>query len=130
MPREPAARLWHAATLLREHRGDGHNAVLVAHGVGGTEAHVLTALAFGMPAAEFSRLHHLPPARVEAAVDGLRVRGLVDADGGFTPAGRDLRERIEQLTDVAAAPAYDVLEDAELDELVAGLTPIADAAGS
>jgi transposase len=35
VPQEPVARLWHAATLLREHRGDGHNAVLVAHGVGG-----------------------------------------------------------------------------------------------
>ena len=38
VPEEPVARLWHAATLLREHRGDGHNAALVAHGIGGTEA--------------------------------------------------------------------------------------------
>jgi hypothetical protein len=125
VPGEPVARLWHAATLLREHRGDGHNAVLVAHGIGGTEAHVLTALALGERAAEFSRLHHLPPPLVEAAVERLRVRGLVDADGGFTEAGRDLRERIEHLTDVAAAPAYDVLDDGELGELVAGLVPIA-----
>ena len=33
VPEEPVARLWHAATLLREHRGDGHNAVLLAHGI-------------------------------------------------------------------------------------------------
>jgi hypothetical protein len=38
------ARLWHAATLLREHRGDGHIAALVIGGIGGTEAHVLHAL--------------------------------------------------------------------------------------
>src|SRR4051794_16994778 len=44
VPAEPVARLWHAATLLREHRGDGHNAALLAHGIGGTEAHVLLAL--------------------------------------------------------------------------------------
>jgi hypothetical protein len=44
VPEEPVARLWHAATLLREHRGDSHNAVLVAHGIGGTESHVLLAL--------------------------------------------------------------------------------------
>ena len=43
VPEEPVARLWHAATLLREHRGDGHNAALVAHRIGGTEAHVLMA---------------------------------------------------------------------------------------
>ncbi len=36
VPAEPLARLWHAATLLREHRGDGHNAALLAHGIGGT----------------------------------------------------------------------------------------------
>jgi hypothetical protein len=40
-PGEPLARLWHAATVLREHRGDGHIAALVAAGVGGCEALVL-----------------------------------------------------------------------------------------
>jgi hypothetical protein len=119
------ARLWHAATLLREHRGDGHNAVLVAHGVGGTEAHVLLALSLGMRAEEFGRVHHLPQAQLAAVVDGLRGRGLVDTAGGFTDAGRELKERIETLTDELAAPAYDVLGADELDELIAGLEPIA-----
>jgi DNA-binding MarR family transcriptional regulator len=125
VPEEPVARLWHAATLLREHRGDGHNAVLVAHGIGGTEAHVLLALSLGMRAEEFGRIHHLPKAQLAAVVDGLRARGLVDAAGGFTEAGREIRERIEALTDEVAAPAYDVLGADELDELVAGLEPIA-----
>jgi hypothetical protein len=125
VPEEPVARLWHAATLLREHRGDGHNAALVAHGIGGTEAHVLLALSLGMRAEEFGRIHHLPKARLAAVVDGLRGRGLVDAAGGFTDAGRETKERIEALTDELAAPAYDVLSADELDELVAGLEPIA-----
>ena len=125
VPEEPVARLWHAATLLREHRGDGHNAALVTHGVGGTEAHVLMALALGMPAEKFGRVHHLPKAQLAAVVDGLRDRGLVDAAGGFTAAGRDLKDRIEALTDELAAPAYEVLSAAELDELIAGLEPIA-----
>jgi hypothetical protein len=124
VPGEPVARLWHAATLLREHRGDGHNAALVAHGIGGTEAHVLLALSLGMRAEEFGRIHHLPKAQLAAVVDGLRGRGLVDAAGGFTDAGRKTRERIEALTDELAAPAYDVLSAGELDELVAGLEPI------
>jgi hypothetical protein len=125
VPEEPVARLWHAANLLREHRGDGHNAVLVAHGVGGTEAHVLMALALRMRAAEFSRLQHLPEAQLAAAVDGLRGRGFVDAAGGFTTAGRELAERIEAHTDELAASAYDVLDADELAELIAGLEPIA-----
>ncbi|WP_220502936.1 MarR family winged helix-turn-helix transcriptional regulator [Microbispora sp. H10885] len=125
VPEEPVARLWHAATLLREHRGDGHNAALLAHGIGGTEAHVLMAVSLGMRAEEFGRIHHLPKARLTAVVDGLRGRGLVDAAGGFTDAGREIRQRIEALTDELAAPAYDVLSADELDELAAGLEPIA-----
>src|SRR5499427_4548333 len=125
LPEEPVARLWHAATLLREHRGDGHNAALVAAGIGGTEAHVLLALSLGLRAEEFGRIHHLPKAQLAAVVDGLRGRGLVDAAGGFTDAGRETRERIEALTDELASPAYDVLSADELDELVAGLEPIA-----
>jgi len=125
VPEEPVARLWHAATLLREHRGDGHNAALLAHGIGGTEAHVLLALSLGMRAEEFGRIHHLPKAQLTAVIDGLRDRGLVDAAGGFTDAGRETKERIEALTDQLAAPAYDVLSANELDELVAGLEPIA-----
>ncbi|MFG1793642.1 MarR family transcriptional regulator [Nocardia sp. NPDC049149] len=125
VPEDPVAKLWHAATLLREYRGDGHNAALVAHGIGGTEAHVLMALALGMQAETFGRIHHLPKAQLAAVVDGLRERGLVDAAGEFTDAGRETKQRIEALTDELAAPAYDVLIADELDELIAGLEPIA-----
>lgn len=59
------------------------------------------------------------------AVEGLRSRGLVDATGGFTEAGREIKQRIEALTDELAAPAYDGLSADELDELMAGLEPIA-----
>jgi hypothetical protein len=130
VPEEPVARLWHAATLLREHRGDGHNATLLAQGIGGTEAHVLLALSLGMKAEEFGRIHHLPKAKLAAVVDGLRGRGLVDAAGGFTDAGRETKERIEARTDELAAPPYDVLNADELDELIAGLEPITAAAQS
>ncbi len=128
VPEEPVARLWHAATPLREHRGDGHNAALVAGGIGGTEAHVLMAVALGLQAQEFGRVHHLPRAQLGAVVDALRDRGLVDAAGGFTDAGRQTKERIETLTDELAAPAYDELSAQELEELIAGLEPLAAAA--
>ena len=124
LPEEPVARLWHATTLLREHRGDGHNIILAAHGIGGGEAHVLMALSMGMKAEDFGRINHLPVAHVAAVVDGLRPRGLVDADGWFTDAGRETKQRIEALTDELAAPPYDALSPAELDELVAELEPL------
>jgi DNA-binding MarR family transcriptional regulator len=125
VPSDPVARLWHATTLLREHRGDGHNIILAAHGIGGGESHVLMALTMGMRAEEFGRINHLPPARVVAVLDRLRARGLVDAEGWFTDAGRELREKIESQTDELARPPYDVLSEDELDELITGLEPIA-----
>src|SRR3954466_12731348 len=50
IPDEVVTRMFHAASLLREHRGDGHIAALMVEGVGGLEAHVLFALEMGMPA--------------------------------------------------------------------------------
>ncbi len=57
-------------------------------------------------------------------MDGLRERGLVDADGRFTDAGRELKQRIETLTDELAAPPYEAPSPAELNELAAELEPI------
>ncbi|MEU0940021.1 MarR family transcriptional regulator [Embleya sp. NPDC005971] len=125
IPSDPVARLWHSATMLREHRGDGHIAALVGARIGGTEAHVLSALAQGIhPPESFGRIHHLPKERLAAVMNGMRERGLVDNDGRFTDAGRETRDRIEALTDELAAPPYDALSPAELDELVAELEPI------
>jgi helix-turn-helix protein len=126
MPDEPVARLWHAANMLREHRGDGHIVALVSERVDRTESHVLAALDLGIyPAESFGRIHHLPATRLAAVMDGLRERGLLDADGRFTEAGRATKDRIESLTDVLAEAPYDALSAAELDELVTLLEPIA-----
>jgi hypothetical protein len=78
-----------------------------------------------MKAEGFGRIHHLPKAQLAAVLNGLRSRGLVDAAGGFTDAGRETKERIVAVTDELAAPAYDVLSENELGELIAGLEPIA-----
>ena len=54
LPDEPVGRLFHAATMLREHRGDGHICALMAEGIGGLEAHVLLAVDMGLPARTFA----------------------------------------------------------------------------
>jgi hypothetical protein len=125
VPEEPVARLWHAANMLREHRGDGHIAALVSERIGGTEAHVLSALDLGIhPAESFGRIHHLPETRLAEVMDGLRARGLLDASGRFTEAGRATKDRIESLTDRLAEAPYDGLEPSELDELITELEPL------
>jgi hypothetical protein len=125
VPSDPVTRLWHSATVLREHRGDGHVAALLGARIGGAEAHVLSALEQGIhPPESFGRLHHLPKERLAEVMEGLRERGLVDTDGWFTDAGRETKQRIEALTDELAAPPYDALSAAELAELVAELEPL------
>lgn len=125
VPQEPVARLFRAASLLREHRGDGHISALMAESIGGLEAHVLVALDLGMPAEKFGRIHHLPAAQLSALVDGMNARGLVADDGGFAPAGRETKQRIEALTDDLAVAPYRILDAAEVDELTAALEPLA-----
>jgi hypothetical protein len=57
-------------------------------------------------------------------MDGLRDRGLLDACGRMTAAGREAKARVEALTDALAEAPYDGLEDAALDELTVLLEPI------
>lgn len=76
------------------------------------------------PPESFGRIHHLSKERLNAVMDGLRARGLIDDAGRFTEAGRETKRSIEALTDELAAPPYQALSPAELDELVAELEPI------
>jgi hypothetical protein len=125
MPDEAAARLFHAASLLREHRGDGHIAALMVEGIGRLESHVLHALGAGTPAAEFGRLHHLPAEQLDEVIDGMRRRGLIGDDGWLSDSGRAVKERVEARTDDLAAPPYEAITPNELDELIAELEPLA-----
>jgi hypothetical protein len=125
IPDDVVTRCFHAASLLREHRGDGHIAALMAEGIGGLEAHVLLALDMDMPAEKFGRVHHLPPEQLAAVVDGMRDRDLIRDDGWLSEPGRAVKQRVEALTDDLAAKPYETLAPGELDELVTTLEPLA-----
>src|SRR5262250_2877462 len=125
IPDDVVARFFHAGSLLREHRGDGHIAALMIEGVGGLEAHVLLALDMGMPAEKFGRIHHLPATQLAAVIDGMRDRGLIGDDGWLSEPGRAVKQRVEALTDDLAARPYQSLEPDELDELMTTLGPLA-----
>jgi hypothetical protein len=125
IPDEVVARCFHAASLLREHRGDGHIAALMSEGVGSLEAHVLYALDIGVPAEKFGRIHHLPVAQLAAVIGGVRDRGLIGDDGWLSESGRAVKQRVEALTDDLAAKPYESLGPSELNELMAALEPLA-----
>jgi len=118
-------RLFHAASLLREHRGDGHIAALMSEGIGGLEAHVLLALDMHLPAEKFGRIHHLPLAQLAAVIDGMRRRTLIGDDGWLSERGRAVKQRVEAVTDDLAAKPYESLEPGEIEELMAALEPLA-----
>lgn len=124
MPDEPVARLWHATTVLREHRGDGHIAALVAAGVDGCEALVLRVARGAGPGRDL-----LQPARGwtddewDAAAERLASRGWLNADGAITPAGQAAHEAVEDATDMAAARPWARLGPDRTEELARLLTP-------
>jgi hypothetical protein len=118
-PAEPHLVLWHATTLLREHRGDGHVTALVSEQVDGCEANVLTAAA-GASTGELQRAsRQWPKDEWRAAVDRLRQRDWISADTKLTPTGAAAKRRIEDLTDELAAPPLAVLDQSEQERLVA-----------
>ena len=114
-PEEPHLVLWHAQTLLREYRGDGHIAALVQAELDPVEA-LVTHAAAGEVDVRFLRASRAwPEAAWDAGVERLRSRGLVEAssdgsspDGSvvFTETGRSLRQKIEDETDRLSTPAY------------------------
>ena len=103
-PDEPLLELWHAATLLREHRGDGHVAALLHAPLDPVEALLTAGLAgTGLP---FSRATRgWTDDEWRAAEDRLRERELVD-DDGLTVAGRAVRVEVEARTDAAALAGW------------------------
>jgi hypothetical protein len=132
-PDEPLLDLWHAASLLREHRGDGHIAALLHADLNGLEAlitHTVTGRGFTEAAARATRGWSEEDWNAEAAA--LAERGLV-AEGGLTPAGQDLRARVEAETDVLSAEPWLALGEettAQVVELARGLARILVANGA
>jgi hypothetical protein len=105
---EPAhLQLFHAQTLLREHRGDGHIAALVLAGLDGVEALVdYVPLKQGLPVEFLRATRAWTDAGWAAASERLRGRGLIAEDGSLTPTGAAQRQAIEAQTDLAAAAPY------------------------
>jgi hypothetical protein len=123
-PDDPLAALWHAATLLREQRGDAHVAVLIAAGVTGRECNVLQAAAGGVPRDYIARTRDYDEAAWRHHEQRLAERGLLNDDGSLTPAGRELKDHIESRTDAIALSALGALSDDEVETLFRALTPI------
>ncbi|MEV6245868.1 hypothetical protein AB0M38_06635 [Streptomyces sp. NPDC051742] len=121
-PEAPHLVLWQAATILREHRGDGHVAALVAASLDPVEALVSFAAVGAAPEPVFAG-RGWSPAEWTAARERLGARGLVDPEGAATEAGRALRAEVERRTDELAAAPWAALgpdDTARLADLLGG----------
>lgn len=118
-PEPEHLQLWHAATLLREHRGDGHIAALVLAGLSGLEASV-TYITYGSALNEELQRQTRGYSEDEWAQSkaSLQKQGILDADNQFTDIGRQQREQIEAQTDVAASTPYEALGEQRTQRLI------------
>jgi hypothetical protein len=124
-PDPPALVLWQAATILREHRGDGHVAALVTAGLDGCDAHVSFAATGAVSRQILQPSRGWSDAEWEDAERRLAMRGWLDEAGALTPMGVAARAEIEDITDRLAAPPWHQLGDRRTDELVEALRPLA-----
>ncbi|KJK36971.1 hypothetical protein UK23_41880 [Lentzea aerocolonigenes] len=107
-PSAPHLALWHACTILREARGDGHVAALVAHGVGPCQALAL-----------YAREHSLDPAYMRSA----RGWSLEEWEAVSDLPG-DLAA-VERATDAAALAPWEALGVGRTSRFIDLMTPLA-----
>ena len=107
-PEDDLTALWHAAVFADQGRGDGHVAVLQEAELDPVEALVLDGLYSSNT--DFVRsTRGWTEEQWQAGVDRLGGRGLINADGRFTQAGRALRQHVEQRTDALSSAAWEQL---------------------
>ena len=122
-PEDPHLVLWWACTLLREHRGDGHDVALAAAEVDGAACHVLMVAHGHGNRASILPIRGWTEAEWEDAAARLTTRGWLGPSGGFTIEGRNARRAIEEHTDRLAAEPVRRLGADGVAELVGLLEP-------
>ncbi|HEV7688422.1 MAG TPA: hypothetical protein VGQ80_17735, partial [Acidimicrobiia bacterium] len=108
-PDQPHLQLWHAISILREFRGDGHIAALVAEGVDGLQAAVVHCAMGDVPRDVLQRTRAWSDEEWAAGEAALRARGWLDAEGALTDAGRAHRQGVEDRTDALAMAPWEHL---------------------
>ena len=123
VPDEPHLRLWYAATCLREHRGDGHVALLLSTPLDGCEANVIAVAAGVVPHDMQRERRGWTVEEWEAATQRLQARGWLDTHNDLTAMGVAERDAIEARTDGLALQPYQVLGDHGVERLTRLLEP-------
>jgi hypothetical protein len=121
VPADPRGRLWRAADLVREHRGDGHLAACIVAGLDPLAMNILTELWAGYPCGEYTATRGFGQEAISASVAELTERGWV-TDGRLTGEGAAVRRAVEDSTDASQGTLI-----ARLGDRVDALTQAAEA---
>ena len=125
-PERPHLRLWQALGAIREHRGDGHVACLVAEGIDPCASLVLAA-ATGRSDPEALRTRRgWSEDEWHDAAGRLAERGWLDRDGRVTPDGTSARDALESATDRSATSIVSGLDVARVERLIEAIRPLAE----
>jgi hypothetical protein len=118
-PEDDHLVLWHAQSLLREYRGDGHIAALCCAGLSGLEALVVHGATGDVPAAALQATRGWTDDEWSEGVESVRSRGWLAEEGGLvlSPAGAEHRRQVEDLTDTLSVHPYSVLGETRCAEL-------------
>lgn len=108
-PLQPHLVLWHAITLLREFRGDGHIAAMTAEGLDGCEALITHGAAGDVASSVLQSSRQWPDNEWDAAQQRLQAKGWIDEGGSFTDLGRSRRQFIEDRTDELALAPWEAI---------------------
>lgn len=120
-PEAPVEVLWHAATVLREHRGDGHVAALVTEGLDGCESVVWRTALSGLRRGDPQQARGWTDEDWAAAEERLVSRGWLDPDGAPTESARTAATEMEAVTDRLAGKPWAGSDTARAEEVLAPL---------
>ena len=127
-PESPLLVLWHAQSLLREYRGDGHVALLCVEGLDGIEALVVHAATGEVPAEALRVTRGWSGDEWAAAVERVGARGWLDPVVGdelrLSDAGQEARQSVEDRTDELAVWPYEAIGEDGCSRLRALVRPL------
>ena len=116
-PEEPHLVLWHAQTLLREFRGDGHIAAMATQGLTGIDVLLIHEATGALPAGVLQKSRAWDDDAWAAGRCKLVDRGILLSDGTLTERGLRDRQWVEDTTDALALPCWEILRDERTERL-------------
>ena len=110
-PDEAHLVLWHAQTLLREYRGDGHVGLLMTEGLDGVEALIVHAATGAVSAPTLQAMREWTDEEWADGIARVQSRGWLEpgTDLTLSSTGREHRRSLEDRTDRLATFPYEAI---------------------